>query len=140
MSQDSARSSQQRFRLTVVPVAVLLTLVLAALIGTLQAPEGSGQLGGDFPAFYGAGSVVNESGYDNLYDAATQRAAQEGLIANEGGYLFFAYPPFVAAAYSWLAAFDYRVAYLIQMVLMGAAAAASVLLLRLCFSSRCSPR
>jgi hypothetical protein len=130
MSQGSARSSQQRFRLTVVPVAVLLTLVLAALIGTLQAPEGRGQLGGDFPAFYGAGSVVNESGYDKLYDAATQRAAQDGLIANEGGYLFFAYPPFVATAYSWLAAFDYRVAYLIQMVLMGAAAAASVLLLR----------
>jgi len=130
MNQAESRSSRQHFRLTVVPIAVLVTLVLAAVIGTLQQSDRSGQLGGDFPAFYGAGSVVLDQGYDNLYDAATQRAAQEGLIENEGGYLFFAYPPFVATGYSWLAALSYRTAYLIQMALMGAAAAAAVWLLR----------
>lgn len=113
-----------------IPAALLITVVLVTAVGALVAPDDSGQLGGDFPAFYGAGSIVADNGYDDLYDPETQRAAQEGLIENEGGYLFFAYPPFVATGYSWLAPLGYRTAYLIQMLLMGAAAAATVLLLR----------
>ncbi len=129
-SDRSARTSRQHFRLTIVPAAVLATLVLVTMVGALMTPEGSGQLGGDFPAFYGAGSIVAEHGYADLYDPAAQQAAQEGHIESEGGYLFFAYPPFVATAYSWLVPLGYRGAYIVQMLLMGAAATASVLLLR----------
>lgn len=125
-----SRSSKQHFRLTVIPAAILVTIVLVVLVGALVAPEDSGQLGGDFPAFYGAGSVVADRGYDQLYDPAVQQAAQQGLIENEGGYLFFAYPPFVATGYSWLTPLGYRGAYIAQMLLMGAAAVATVLLLR----------
>ena len=125
-----SRSLRNHFRMTVVPAVIVATLVIVTVVGALISPEGSGQLGGDFPAFFGAGSIVAEQGYDDLYDAATQRSAQEGLIENEGGYLFFAYPPFVATAYSWLAPLGYRVAYIIQMLVMWAAAAVAVLILR----------
>jgi len=89
-----------------------------------------GQLGGDFPAFFAAGDIVAESGYEDLYDPGVQQAAQEGLIANEGGYLFFAYPPFVASGYAVVAPLGYRAAYVVQMLLMAAAAVATVWLLR----------
>ena len=128
--EQPRRTARHDFRFTVVPAAVLATLLVVTVAGAFFTPEGEGQLGGDFPAFFGAGSIVVEQGYDELYDAATQRAAQEGLIANEGGYLFFAYPPFVATGYSWLAPLGYRGAYVVQMLLMGAAAAAAVYLLR----------
>ena len=129
-SAPSKRSSRQHFRLTVLPLAALVTLGVVTFVAALVAPDGSDQLGGDFPAFYAAGSIVAESGYENLYDPAVQQAAQAGLLEDEGGYLFFAYPPFVATGYSWLAPLGYRGAYLVQMALMAAAAVASVLLLR----------
>jgi len=129
MSGAPPTSSRQRFRTTIVPAAVLVTVFLVTIVGAFVAPEGSGQLGGDFPAFYGAGSIVAEQGYENLYDPATQQAAQDGLIASEGGYLFFAYPPFVATAYSWLNPLGYRGAYVVQMMIMWLLAGATVALL-----------
>lgn len=129
-STTAAASSRRRFRLTVLPLAALVTLAAVMVIGAFVASDEEGQLGGDFPAFYAAGSIVADGGYEDLYDPVVQRAAQDGLINNEGGYLFFAYPPFVATGYSWLAPLGYRMAYLVQMTLMSAAAVASVLLLR----------
>lgn len=129
-STAPAVSSRRHFRLTVLPLAALVTLAVVLFVGALIAPDDSGQLGGDFPAFYAAGSIVADDGYDNLYDPDAQKAAQEGLLENEDGVLFFAYPPFVATGYSWLAPLGYRGAYLAQMVLMAAAAVGSVLLLR----------
>ena len=122
MDQSTATpaSSRQRFRLTVLPLAALVTLAVVMIVGALITPDDSGQLGGDFPAFYAAGSIVAEDGYDNLYDLEVQRAAQEGLLENEDGVLFFAYPPFVATGYSWLVPLGYRGAYLVQMLMGGA--------------------
>ncbi len=132
MDQSTASpvSSRRHFRLNVLPLAALATLAAVAFVGALIAPDDTGQLGGDFPSFYAAGSIVADGGYESLYDPVVQRAAQEGLIENDGGYLFFAYPPFVATGYSWLAPLGYRVAYIVQMALMAAAAAGTVLLLR----------
>ncbi len=129
-STAPAVSSRRRFRLKVLPLAALVTLAVVMFLGALVAPDDSGQLGGDFPAFYAAGSIVADDGYDDLYDLEVQRAAQRGLLENEDGVLFFAYPPFVATGYSWLSSLGYRGAYLAQMLLMAAAAVASVLLLR----------
>jgi hypothetical protein len=124
------RSSKHHFRTTVIPAALLATLALVLLVGALVGSMTEGQLGGDFPAFFAAGDIVSEAGYDDLYDPAVQQAAQEGLIENQGGYLFFAYPPFVASGYSLIAPLGYRVAYVAQMALMAAAAVAMVWLLR----------
>jgi hypothetical protein len=129
-STEQSASSRQHFRLTVLPLAALITVGVVLFLGALITPDDTGQLGGDFPSFYAAGSIVADDGYEDLYDPAVQRAAQDGLINAEGGFLFFAYPPFVATGYSWLAPLGYRVAYLVQMALMAAAAVASVLLLR----------
>jgi hypothetical protein len=131
MDQSTAvATSRQRFRFTVLPLAALATLAVVMFGGALIAPDHSGQLGGDFPAFYAAGSIVADAGYQDLYELEVQRAAQRGLLENEDGVLFFAYPPFVATGYSWLAPLGYRGAYVLQMALMAAAAVASVLLLR----------
>jgi len=129
-SAEQSLSSRQHFRLTVLPLAALATVAVVLFLGALITPDDTGQLGGDFPSFFAAGSIVVDDGYEDLYDPAVQRAAQDGLISAEGGFLFFAYPPFVATGYSWLAPLGYRVAYLVQMALMAAAAVASVLLLR----------
>lgn len=124
------RSSRHHFRTTVIPAALLATLALVVIVGALAGSMEDGQLGGDFPAFFAAGDIVVDSGYENLYDPAVQQSAQEGLIENEGGYLFFAYPPFVATGYSLLTPLGYRGAYIAQMLLMSIAAAAIVALLR----------
>ena len=113
-----------------VPLLVIATVVLVTVVGAFVADPDSGQLGGDFPSFYAAGSIVVNDGYESLYDPATQRAAQDGLIAADGGYLFFAYPPPVAASYSVAARLGYRTAYALQVLVMAAAAVGAVYLLR----------
>ena len=113
-----------------VPLLVIATVVLVTVVGAYVTDSSSGQLGGDFPSFYAAGSIVNADGYDSLYDPATQRSTQDGLIATDGGYLFFAYPPPVATAYSLPARLGYRTAFSIQVLVMAAAAAGAVYLLR----------
>ncbi|NND02873.1 MAG: DUF2029 domain-containing protein, partial [Acidimicrobiia bacterium] len=124
------RSTQHHFRTTIVPAALLITVGLVMVVGALVTSTDSGQLGGDFPAFFAAGDIVAESGYDDLYDPTVQQEAQDGLIENKGGYLFFAYPPFVATGYSVIAPLGYRTAYVVQMLLMAAAAFGVVWVLR----------
>lgn len=106
------------------PVAVIAVLAavvaLAALTDTGTGGDGE-HLGGDYPAFYGAGSLVLDGDWDSLYDDAAQQEAQAGLVDDEGGFLYFAYPPPVAAVYGPLAALDYRWSYLLHTALMGLA-------------------
>lgn len=113
--------------------AVLLALALA--VG-LAAFAGSGigeptvvgadseaidgpRLGGDFAAFYAAGSIVWSGDIDSLYDPARQQAAQRDLGLD--GYLAFAYPPHVAMAYAPLGAMSFQTAYLVHTGFMAAA-------------------
>ncbi len=96
-----------------VALAAALSISLASSLGT---PGGSatvgGRLGGDFPAFYGAGRIVADGGAAELYDPAAQAAAQADLFGEErDGYLYFAYPPAVAAVYAPLASLPYGTAY-----------------------------
>lgn len=101
--------------------AILVTTVVVSLIVVTLGGEGteagSGRLGGDYPAFYGAGSIVLDGDIAQLYDLDRQVAAQEGLLG-DGDVLFFAYPPPVAAAYAPLAALPFRASYLVHSLLM----------------------
>ena len=69
------------WRLKCYPVAVLLAITVALLI-CLFSGEGAqtlgGKLGGDFPAFYGAGRIVLDGNVDQLYNVEQQLAAQRG--------------------------------------------------------------
>lgn len=116
--------------------AVLLALLLGVSAITAIAPgigegapvaEGQSRLGGDFPAFFAAGSIVLDGDIDQLYEAERQELAQEELGID--GYLAFAYPPHVAAAYSPLSALGYRTAYALHTAIMAGAIFASVYLL-----------
>ncbi|MEO7556587.1 MAG: hypothetical protein ABIV94_08290, partial [Acidimicrobiales bacterium] len=85
----------------------LLIALAAAFVITLAAGSGSstaaGRVGGDYPAFYGAGQRVADGDGHDLYDVDAQGRSQEGLYGEEVGYLAYVYPPPVAAFYAPLA-------------------------------------
>lgn len=111
------------FRLRWYP-RVLLGVLAAVVVFVAATGSGSetlsGPLGGDLPSFYGAGSIVADGLGDQLYDADLQAAAQEELIGEDGGFLYFAYPPFVAYPYAALTALPYRLAWVVHVAVMAA--------------------
>ena len=116
-------------------IGVVAAIAVALLIATLAAadsPAPADQIGGDYPAFYGAGRIVADGDWANLYEFDRQVEAQAGLHPADEGEVawFFAYPPQVAFAYRPLAALDYHWSYLIHTVVMAMLLWASVLLLR----------
>lgn len=114
--------------------AVLAAVVAAfviSVVGASGADGVSGRLGGDFPAFYAAGSIVAEGDWHQLYEPERQLAAQTELFGDsEGSFLYFAYPPHAGAAYRPLAALPYRAAYAVHTVAMAAALVGALWLLR----------
>jgi hypothetical protein len=120
------------WRLRNYPRWFLVPLFLPVII-TVATAEGattiSGQLGGDFPPFYAAGSIVNEGDIMDVYDVARHAKAQEDIKSPNVKTFRFAYPPFVAHAYSLLAKLPYREAYAVHTASMFAYLALSVALL-----------
>lgn len=120
-------------RLRTYPVLVLVALA-AAFVFVVLAGSGSdtasGRVGGDFPAFYGAGSIVAAGDVDRLYDPTVQAAAQTDLLGDEDGFIMYPYAPHVAAAYAPLSELPYRSAYVLHTALMVAALIGALWLLR----------
>lgn len=106
-----------------VVVGWVVSLLLSTGTDTL-----TGRLGGDFPAFYGAGSIVADGDIDQLYDFDRQRAEQAGLF--DSGFLAFAYPSYVAVAYSPLTLLPFRLAYVVHTIAALGAIAGAVWLAR----------
>jgi len=121
----------RRWRLRRYPQAAILALLagwaFAVAVGS-DRPVDTGLLGGDYPAFYVAGSIVNEGLSDRLYDFELQASMQADLVPN--GFLPFAYPPFVAAAYAPLAFMPYRASYALFTIISFSALALAIWLLR----------
>ncbi|MGY6500160.1 MAG: glycosyltransferase family 87 protein [Acidimicrobiales bacterium] len=114
------------FRLRTYPLAVIGS-ILAAVIVVVATSGGAdslaGRLGGDFPQFYGAGTIILDGDADRLYDLDRQLEAQAPFL-DDGGILF-AYPAAFAVPYVALASVDYRLAYLVHtLAMMGLLAAA----------------
>lgn len=122
--------------LRVYPRAVAGALVCTVVV--IAAGGGTGRLGGDLPAFYGAGRIVLEGDVAHLYSHQRQYAAQQGLFpaAQSHGYLYFPYPPFVALPYVLLALLPFAAAYAIH---VGAMAAALVAATRIATRALCPP-
>lgn len=120
-------------RLRRYPILLLGTLV-ATFVFVIVTDGGSstasGRLGGDFPAFFGAGTIAADGNIDSLYDPATQAAAQANLLGDESGFIMYPYPPYVAAAYQPLTALPYRLAYVVHTGLMVGAFVAALALIR----------
>ena len=125
--------SRASFRLRWYPRIILGTLVVV-LVLVAAAGEGAdtatGRLGGDFPSFYGAGSIIADGEAADLYDPETQIAAQADLLDEPGDYLYFAYPPFFSYPYAALSRLGYRPAFLLHTLLMGLALWGAVRLAR----------
>lgn len=109
------------WRMRAYPIALLVglavsVLVLAMLANRSEAP--AEDVGGDFPAFYGAARIAADGDWEELYDFARQVEAQRDLQAEEATARYFAYPPQVALVHAPLAAFDYGWAYVIYTTVM----------------------
>lgn len=129
----TAGTTDHERRLTLYPKAFLLAL-LAAFVFVIAAGDGSdtasGRVGGDFPAFYSAGTIVADGDIDRLWDPVTQAAAQEELLGDEDGFIMFPYAPHVAGAYRGLAELPYRTAYVVHTAIMVGFLVAALHLLR----------
>lgn len=119
------------WRLRVYPVALLVALVAALVFATVtyDRDHPTSRLGGDYPAFYAAGAIAGDGDWDELYSAERQATEQAGLIDDDGSYLYFSYPPFVAGAYAGLAGLEYRWSFMVHTVLMGLALAGAIAIL-----------
>lgn len=120
-----------RFYSVAVIVAIVAVVVVeSVLAGASEAP--ADRIGGDYPAFYGAGRIAATGDWDDLYSFDRQVEAQADLYTTEAGEQawFFAYPPQVAAIYRPLAAIEYNWSYLVHTILMMALLWASALLVR----------
>src|SRR5947207_9971002 len=82
-------------RLDRIAKAVLFALVVAFLVTVLSgsgSDTAAGRVGGDYPAFYGAGRIVLDGDAAHLYDVKRQEQAERDLFAgNHDGLLYFAY-------------------------------------------------
>lgn len=80
----------------------------------------TGRLGGDYPAFYGAGRIVAQGYVEGLYSPELQKRVQKDLFPAKSGneYLAFAYPPQAALAYVPLSFLDYRLSYSLHCIIM----------------------
>lgn len=130
MTDDAPRSSVLRPSVLAWAVLASITVSFAAVVLAADGASSlAGRVGGDFPAFYGSGSIVADGDVDQLYEFDRQVEAQRGLHPDAGA-LYFAYPPPVAAAYALLAQLTYVPAYIAQTLLMLAALAGAFLLIR----------
>lgn len=110
------------WRLTWYPRLLLCALAVGYIIAIFWGKGAStltGRLGGDYPAFYGAGRIIAEGSMRDLYDSQRQIAAQKDLFPNKKNvFLPFPYPPFMAFAYYPLALLSYRFSYILHTLLM----------------------
>ena len=109
------------WRLKWYPRVVLIALSLGVIFGVLYGKgvnTVTGRLGADYPAFYGAGRIIAQGDWNELYSVKRQLLAQEDLIPDDSGYLPFAYPPHVALVYWPFSLLDYRLSYTLHTFLM----------------------
>jgi hypothetical protein len=98
--------------------AIIVTFIIAVLSGD-GASIISGRLGGDYAAFYGAGRIIAEGNFGELYNWKRQLDSQEGLFPrDEKSFLPFMNPPYVALAYFPLSLLPYRLSYVIHTLLL----------------------
>jgi len=118
-------------RTTRLAVAILLGLGLgfAVFVGTsrdLRTLNG-GRLGGDYPAFYAAGRMLNAGHPEQIYSVPAQEKAQQDLFPpTQQGWLLFPYPPHFAVFYQPFALLPFVSSYVVYTLLMAACCALAI--------------
>jgi Glycosyltransferase family 87 len=130
VSQEASVPTQSpRLRRWSFAVLLGLGLGFCVFIGTshgVRAING-GRVGGDFAAFYGAGALVRAGHGTGLYDRDKQREVQQEFLPNNpGGWIDFAYPPFVAVLFAPLALFPFKWAFSIYSLAQAGACVGAV--------------
>jgi hypothetical protein len=113
----------------------VLTGLVAGVVLTFVTADGltiaGGSLGGDYPAFYGAGKIVASGQGGELYDWSRQAAVQKGLHAEgDDAVLVFTYPAYVAVLFAPLGMLPFLASFALYMALCAAALAATVAMVR----------
>ena len=134
---DQKRPVIERFmtpwRLRLYSRLLLIPLTIPFIVAVL-AGDGdetlTGSLGGDLPAFYNAGLLVNQGGAERLYDVDVLHEVHSSWAGQVDQTLPFLYPPFVAGAFTPLAHLPYRAAYVTYTLMMVVVLALAVALLR----------
>ena len=134
-STRKSDNSSVAWRQRVYPIAIIATIVLSVVLGALRAADSAAPgdaIGGDYPAFYGAGLIAADGDLEQLHNPARQAEAQAGLHPAEEGEVsvFFPYPPQIAVVYQPLASMDYHWSYLAHTFLMGTALWAAIWLVQ----------
>ena len=113
------------------PWIVVATIAVTAVGSAVAASAGDAdaRLGGDFPSFYGAGTIVLDGQGTHLYDESIQQTAQSEQF-DDGRFLYFAYPPFTAVPYAALASLPYEAAYALHSLLAIAALIGAIVAFR----------
>jgi hypothetical protein len=110
------------WRLKWYPRSLLAAIAVAFIIAMLSGNGAStltGRLGGDYAAFYGAGRIIAEGEFGELYNWKRQLDAQKDLFpGEEKSFLPFMNPPYVALAYLPLSLLPYRLSYVIHTLLL----------------------
>ncbi len=111
---------QKHLALTAYFIGILLAFAIICFFSNNNQTIINGRVGGDFPAFYSAGMIINSGESERLYDPKTHQDNQSQFLASDvsKGYLIYAYPPFVAVIISPLAMLPYKVAYALYSLLM----------------------
>jgi hypothetical protein len=123
------------WRLRVYPTAALLGVTIG-FIAFLATSDGlrsirGGRVGGDLPAFYGAGRIIMQGTPELLYSPDAQKRAQADLLPGvTDGWIYFSYPPFVAVAYAPFTLLPFKIAYVAHTLLMALCCLLAVRLLR----------
>src|SRR5512143_1851970 len=110
------------FRLKWYPRIMLLGLSIGFIIAILSGDGAgtlTGRLGGDYPAFYGAGRIMAQGDWNELYTPDRLISAQRDLLPDSADqYVCFPYPPYVALFYWPLSLLNYRLSFAIHTLLM----------------------
>lgn len=98
---------------------ISLGFLCGVLLILLRVAGLDSRIGGDFAAFYGAGSIVLEGDRSRLYDFDYQKEIQQQKVPTlaQGEFQPFPYPPPVAAAYTPFALVPFEFAYWAQSAL-----------------------
>jgi len=107
--------SQLRWTILCLPLAMLLTWLIACLTGNGLLDCFGNVIGGDFAMFYIAARMATAGQWLGLYDEPLQQQYLIALIPNLGqnAYLPYRYPPMVAIALQPLAQLPYLESFLL---------------------------